>query len=181
VILAPHEAETGQAVTLDSSDSYDVEDPNAALQARWDVNGDGNYSAWASLGSMQHTYNTAGTYSVGLQVRDSEGLITTTTTTITVTDPITQSGPVAHLTLSQTNIEYGTYITVDASGSYDPDGGPLWYRFDIGDGNWTGWLDARYSVVGGRMWLLGSYTFRVQVKNDSGEVAEAAVNYTVYA
>jgi YVTN family beta-propeller protein len=78
----------GTAVTFTATAS----DPNGdALSYRWDF-GDGSpQTAFSTANTITKTYNTAGNYTVLVQVRDAVGEITGSTRTLVVTSPV--SGP----------------------------------------------------------------------------------------
>ncbi|TAJ43892.1 hypothetical protein CUJ86_07470 [Methanofollis fontis] len=87
----------------------------------------------------QHIYSDAGTFDVSLTVTNSGGSDSTTKTDyIIVTSP--NSPPIADAGDSYTAPE-GTAVTLDASGSSDPDGDDLQFRWDVdSDGEWeTSW------------------------------------------
>lgn len=68
-----------------ASGSADLEDPVAALEVRWDHNGDGTYdSAWSTAKTADVSYADPGTYMVGVEVRDTAGLTDTTARQVTV-------------------------------------------------------------------------------------------------
>lgn len=61
----------GMTASLDASSSSDVEDPAEELRIRWDFNGDNTYDTdWTTVKTIDHTYDTAGEYTIRLQVKD---------------------------------------------------------------------------------------------------------------
>lgn len=65
---------TADTFVFDASVSTDAED-DAALQFRWDVDGDGNWdTGFSSNIEFSHKFFLAGSYNVKLQVKDSGGL-----------------------------------------------------------------------------------------------------------
>jgi len=64
----------GLTVTLDASASSDKEDALNALEARWDFDDDGIWDAdWSTGKTVTHMYNTIGTYTIILQIKDTSG------------------------------------------------------------------------------------------------------------
>lgn len=111
--------------SFDASSSYDPE--GAPLTYAWDF-GDGTTAAGVST---THAYGSSGTYVVTLTVSDGyhEG---SAVRYLTISVP--NMPPVARLSVCDTCIA-GSTVTFDASASYDPEGAPLTYAWDFGDGN----------------------------------------------
>jgi len=62
-------------IQFDGSDSYDNEDPISQLQVRWDFDGDGNWdTGWDTSKTVGQQYSIENTYSVRMEVKDTEGL-----------------------------------------------------------------------------------------------------------
>ena len=159
----PYSANTNQYVVFDGSNSYDT---NGTITGyRWDFENDGIYDTdWSMNPSEIYIYNIAGEYTVKLLVRDDDGTtdydfstVTVTMNQVPVADP---GGPY----LSYVN----TPITFDGSGSYDPDGRIIGYRWDfnsdsIYDTNWI-LYGPSYSYS-----KAGIYTATLEVIDDDGE------------
>jgi len=65
--------------------SFTNEDESSALEVRWDWENDGTYDTNYSITkTATYQYNTVGTYTVKLEVKDTEGLTNTTTVQIIV-------------------------------------------------------------------------------------------------
>ena len=79
-IGGPYSGNIGESITFDASDSTDP-DAGDSLSYHW-VFGDGNNSDGASV---QHTYESEGTYTVTLTVRDSYGETSIVSTEINIT------------------------------------------------------------------------------------------------
>ena len=104
-------------------------DGSSGIITNWDWDfGDGNTS---TAQNPTHTYSTAGLYTVTLSVRGSEGS-DATTTPLTVQDVANQP-PTANAGSDQT-VGVNTPVTLNGSGSSDPEGNPLTYSWDFGDG-----------------------------------------------
>lgn len=85
----------GMEFTFDASESYDGEDPLEDLQFRWDWENDGTWdTSWSNSTTATHSFDETGTYTVVLEVKDTEDLTDTATDDvvvqeymITVTEP----------------------------------------------------------------------------------------------
>lgn len=82
--FSPSSPTEGEAVTFDASSSLDRD--GFISQYRWDW-GDGTSPTISSSSSVKHTFETAGSYSVRLTVRDDAGAEATETVTVTVSAP----------------------------------------------------------------------------------------------
>ncbi len=69
--VTPPIVKKGATVTMDASKTIDNETPIDRLLFRWDFNGDGVFDTpWKSGSVVSHTFETAGRYSVTVQVQD---------------------------------------------------------------------------------------------------------------
>lgn len=104
--------------------------------------GDGSSWGWTSSPLATHIYE-KGSYECVVMVRDRAeygGACAAVAFNITGGPPRPGNrAPVASLSLSAVRVRAGQAVTADASGSSDPDGETLEYRFDWGDGNATDW------------------------------------------
>ncbi|HEY2766808.1 MAG TPA: PKD domain-containing protein [Solirubrobacteraceae bacterium] len=83
-IINPAPAVTGQNVTLDASGSNDSQ--GTITDYRWDLDGSGKYATdGGSSPTLVHAFTQAGTYTIGLETIDSEGVKARTTRNLTVT------------------------------------------------------------------------------------------------
>lgn len=97
--LSPWIINTG--ITFNASGSSDAEDATSALQVRWDWDGDGTYdTAFSPTKSVSHTFVSAGSVTVVLQVLDTDGKTATAQHTLNVKGTITL--PVKTATMSVT-------------------------------------------------------------------------------
>ena len=84
------------------------------------------------------------------------------------------SRPVADLEILLAQVDEGETVTMDASGSEDPDGRVRQYYFDYGDGTDSGWVFV--SVINHTYGQTGVYEARAYVRDEGGaQSAEPAV------
>ncbi len=128
----------------------------------WDF-GDGAAGKGATV---DHVYETPGTYTVVLTVRDDSGLVNNTAKTafrLKVNQaPAAAAGPDRRAAPGET-------VRFDASGSSDPDGKLIRYAWDFGDG-----AVSRRIRPGHVYDAPGDYAVRLRVTDDSGSPCDAA-------
>ena len=154
-------------LTFDGSGSSDPDgDP---LAYRWDF-GDGDTDTGAS---PAHTYIAGGLYIVTLIVNDGivdSAPVATTASIVAVDDP-----PVADPGGPYAGTE-DVPLTFDGSGSSDPDGDPLTFRWDFGDG------DAGTGVSPAHTYLAGGlYIVTLIVNDGTQDSAPAATTASIAA
>ncbi len=72
-------------VNVDASGCSDNENSTDDLEVRWDWTNDGTYDTdWSTTKTASHTYSSAGTYTIKLQVKDVGGLTSETTKQVTM-------------------------------------------------------------------------------------------------
>jgi PKD repeat protein len=83
--VSPSSGDTSTVFGFDASACSDAEDATSSLQVRWDWENDGTFETnWDTAKTATHTFNTAGTHTVRLEVMDSGGLTDATTRQVTV-------------------------------------------------------------------------------------------------
>lgn len=121
---------TGKLVTLDGSQSYDGN--GDAITYKWSLSTvpAGSKASLSSASSMNPTFtpDIDGNYVATLIVND--GQADSAAATVTVTSATVNSPPVALTGTGQT-VAPGTQVTLDGSGSYDPNGDPLTYKWTL--------------------------------------------------
>lgn len=113
--------------------------------------------------SLSHTYNNGGSYTVTVRVDDGDGGADVATATVDVNAP-----PAADFAYTG-DLTEGATLAFDASSSSDPDGDPLSYTWDFGDGTTGSGVTASHVYADD-----GTYTARVTVTDAHGltDVAE---------
>ncbi|RBY95120.1 radical SAM protein [Blastococcus sp. TF02-8] len=156
----------GLALSVDGSGSSDPDGTVAGFA--WSF-GDGTSGAGATA---SHTYGAAGSYPVRLTVTDDDGATAVVERTVTVTAPVVNRAPTAAFTSTSD----GLALSVDGSGSSDPDGTVAGFAWSFGDG--TSGAGATASHTYG---AAGSYPVRLTVTDDDGATAVVERTVTVTA
>jgi uncharacterized repeat protein (TIGR01451 family) len=117
-VVNPNPAAPGQSITFDASTSSDPNPDDPIVQYEWDFDGNSNVDTSTVTPSVQHVYNTFGTYQASLTVVDS----CAATNTITVEVQVNQgnTAPVADADGPYVGI-IDQPIVLDGSASFDPD------------------------------------------------------------
>lgn len=155
---------SGLEVTVDGSGSSDPDGTVASYDWNW---GDG--TADGSGVSDTHAYAAAGTYTVKLTVTDNDGATDSVTHDVTVTN----TPPTASFTTSANALK----VTVDGTGSSDPDGSIASYNWHWGDGS----PDSSGSTASHTYATPGNYTVELTVTDNGGatDVVSHDVNVTL--
>ena len=163
-------AVTGQSVTLASSFS-----DAGANDSPWNYTiewGDGSTSTGSTTSqggfSTSHTYATAGSYSVSVQVTDKDGGIGSDAVAAVVKAP-----PSAALNGPYTSDE-GSAVSMSGSGSSDVDGTITSYAWDFGDGTTGTGASVSHTYA-----QEGSYTVTLVVTDNDGLTSSATSTATV--
>ncbi|MFW5960106.1 MAG: PKD domain-containing protein, partial [Chitinivibrionales bacterium] len=150
---------TGDTVTFDGSASSDPD--GNIVSWSWDLTGDGSTNSTDTV--TTHTYSSAGTYTVSLEVEDDSGYTDVDSVEITVSDPQPPEAVINPDSVSGTD---SVTVEFDGSGSDDPDGGNLTYKWYI--------LEPSVEQVSSdstfdTTFLIGDYTVVLEVTDDEGE------------
>lgn len=150
----------GEPINFDARASS-TPDATVITKFSWDF-GDGSTST-TTQGLTNHVYTTPGTYEVKLIVENDQGGSDETSWTIYV-----NAFPVVEL-LAQPMARVGESITLNAEGSYDPEGGVLAWAWDLdlsddsdGDGDPRNDVDSSLASI-------------TMIVNQSGEIEGAVV------
>jgi PKD repeat protein len=188
----PSTADPNTPITIDGSASNDGLEGDAIVDYAFDF-GDGNTTSGASA-TVTHAYTMGGNYTVRLVVTDSDGNASAEATFIvSINTVIPNRAPDAVATASPTTVYRGTLVTLNGSGSTDPDLDSLTYA-------WTGpsgitITGASSSAASFSTNTLGTYTFTLTVSDGAlsdtatvtvtvgnrAPVADAGVNQNVTA
>ena len=126
------EVEGGETVTLNGSNSFDADGDSLSYQ--WDQITGPSVTLLPNPAAENPTFTApfvdsdGQSYTFELTVTDNSGLQATDTTIVNVTSPPGNSPPSAVLGPDQT-VDEDTEVTLDGSGSSDPEGGNLFYRW----------------------------------------------------
>ncbi len=141
-----------EPVRVDGGDSYDNETTEgqadrdygsgATMEYRYY---DGTWSSWMFDYTRDLEFTEPGVKEVRIQVRDERGKESPQLVlTLTVKS---NSAPVAMLAANTTSVTLGGYVTFDASASNDPDDrADLEFRFNLGDGVYSDWVEEGETV-----------------------------------
>lgn len=159
---------SGLTVNVDATSSTAATGRTVA-EFWWDF-GDGPVKS--ATAKTSHTFTTAGTRSVTLFVLDSAGAQSATVSRAVTTVAPPNVGPTASFTSTATNLA----VTVDGSGSTDPDGTIASYAWVFGDGTSGTGQTATHTYA-----QAGSYTVALTVTDDDGAKHYATRTVTVAA
>lgn len=99
--VSPSMGDVTMLFSFDASDSWDAEDDSSSLEVRWDFDGDGEWDTdWSTEKAATHQYTAPGTYTVKVEVRDTDGLTDNATVTVEVVEVIPEFGSVLMPVLS---------------------------------------------------------------------------------
>ncbi len=118
--------------------------------------------------TVDHTYSSAGTYSLELVVTDDDGAVSSSSTTITVTGGGNQS-PNAIFAASPVSGNAPLLVTVNANPSNDPDGSIVSYVWDYGDGISGSGKNAAHTYL-----TPGTFTLKLTITDNDGQIATAS-------
>jgi len=127
--------------------------------------GDGGTAAGVS---PTHAYDVAGDYLVTLTVTDNRGGTASVTHQVTAVNPPNQL-PTASFTASITDLS----LSVDGTGSSDPDGNVALYAWDFGDGTTGSGATATHAYAD-----AGAFTITLTVTDDDGGTATTTRSVT---
>jgi PKD repeat protein len=152
----------GSTLTFDASDSVDPDGRIVSYQ--WDF-GDGEKGNGVAV---QHEYSKGGTYAIVLTVTDDKGASVSLPKQIEIKEPEVKNLPPIPVMIISGEQMVGKPITFDASGSIDPDGQVVSYRWDFGDGGSSNQSSASHIYSS-----AGTYTVKLTVTDDKGSSVTA--------
>ena len=172
----PYSGQKNSQIAVNGAGSNDPDGTISLYQWDCDASDGVNLSAGSSAPSASCTYTAVGTYTVTLQVTDDDGATDTDTATVTVAN----AGPTADAGGPYTVVQ-GTVLTVDGSGSSDPDGVLVSYEWDCDISGGPGFSSPSTSSLFTCTYAAqGTYTARLRVTDDDGssDVGDATVFVT---
>jgi len=171
--INPNPANVVQQVTLDGTGSTDPQ--GAALTHQWTYTLDGGASQELGTGAtLQHTFDTAGSYSITLTVTDADDNLTAT---LTKPLTVTNGDPIADGTFSPDPAWQNEQVTFNASASTDAETpGSLTYGWDF-DNN--GSTDATGVTATRAFATAGTKTVKLTVTDPQGHTAAKDIVVTV--
>ena len=152
---------TSVAMTLDGSSSYDID--GTIVLYEWDFESDGVYDFSSATSAVtSYAYTVLGVYTATLRVTDDGGLTDTDTTIVAIFN----QPPVADADGPYTGT-VGIPVTLDASGSWDPDDNIILYEWDLdNDGEFD---DATGVTATVAFWSTGTYVVGLRVTDEYGD------------
>lgn len=177
---------TGDAVTLDGSASFDAD--NDIITYRWTLAGTPAGSAAIlsdpNIAGPGFTADVAGTYTLNLVVNDGLADSISDTMTVTATDvPMTNVAPVADAGTNR-NVNEGDTVGLDGSGSRDANNDPLTYNWTMTvspNGSAATLSDAAAVAPTFTADLAGIYTVQLVVNDGTVDSNAATVTITAVA
>ena len=151
---------TGVEVSFDGSNSTDPE--NQIAEHIWSF-GDGGSAKGAKV---KHAYADDGWYVVRLTVVDQDGASASTELLVTIFNRPPGASASAQVSEALT----GENFNLSSEGTSDPDGRPLWYAWDLGDGEVAYGPTATHAYADS-----GTYTITLTVTDDDGDEGTATV------
>ncbi|MEP6909080.1 MAG: PKD domain-containing protein [Actinomycetota bacterium] len=178
LVVSPSSGPVPIAVTADASGSTDTDDTPIATYT-FDF-GDGTVVGPQAEATADHLYGTVGNFTVTVTVRDTAGLASTASATVSAQAPEGDSPPAAALTVSPTSGTAPVAVTADASGSTDTDPSPIaTYTFNFGDGTVVG--PQAEATAGHTYTAAGTFTVAVTVTDSIGQSSSTSATVSVQA
>ncbi len=176
----PYRCNTGQTITLDGSGSYDPD--GQITKYEWDFNGDGTPDAVGPTVSFTCP-TTPGSVTIKLTVTDNAGATVTAQQTITVTQapppPPPNQPPTANCGTVPAEVLVGQTVTLDGSGSSDPEGRALTYQWAFvtkPTDSQAVIADPTAAVTSFKVDKEGTYSVKLTVKDPEGASASCTVS-----
>ena len=154
---------------FDGSASLDSD--GSIVSYKWELYAGGNWITFGSSVYALYTFNSPGTYTVRLTVTDNQGAVDDALVYVTV---VANQAPTADAGADRTIESTGptTQISLDGSGSSDPDGDSLTFV-------WTGVFGTASGMNPAVALPPGSHAIRLTVDDGKGHFTIDTVNITV--
>ena len=167
VTASPESGPTPLVVHFDGSLSSD---DGVIVEYVWDF-GDGHAETVEGSPTIEHLYDRPGQFAATLTVTDDRGQVSAKSVTILVENRV----PIPSCRLSSDAPVVGELIQFDASGSFDPDGQVVDFRWEFGDGE-----TARGTRVSHTYTEEAVCTMCLTIEDDAGGVASLEHTMTVH-
>ncbi|MCV9389477.1 PKD domain-containing protein, partial [Reichenbachiella ulvae] len=156
---------TGESVELDGSGSSD---PDGTITSyAWTISSGPSIPTIddADKSNASVSIDTPGIYTITLEVTDNFGLSSTDLITITVEN----RAPIALISKESESINIGEQVTLDGTGSSDPDGTVASYLWTVSSGPSTPSIqDAGNALASTTIDIPGEYVISLEVTDDLG-------------
>lgn len=174
--MTPQQGTTATTFTFDASYCSDTETPVEQLQVRWDWTTDGTYDTpYSTIKEAQHQFIEGGTFTITLEVKDTEDKTDHTSKEVQVTYI---APPVAAFTIDPFEGNTLTVFTFDASASSDIETPPenLLVAWDFeNDGIWDTEL-ASEKIAHHQYPAVGQYEIKLRVQ-DTDQLEDYEMKY----
>ncbi|HEY3376632.1 MAG TPA: PKD domain-containing protein [Armatimonadota bacterium] len=171
--VTPATGTTATSFAVDAAGCTDPQDPMSALMVQWDWESNGTWTSYAAMKTANHTFATVGTHTITCRVKDSGGMMATTTQNVTVTAaPPGNTAPTASFTLTPSTGTTATSFAVDAAGSSDAQdaASALQVQWDwVTNGTWTTYTTTK--TASHTFATAGTYTITLRVQDSGGLTA----------
>lgn len=168
-------------VDFDASGSTDPDGANGDIsdivQFQWDFDGNGTVDETTSTPQASHSYTSGGSFDATVTVADAGAAFDSASLDIGV-DNASNQPPSASLTATPDSGETPLAVSLDASGSSDPDGSIVAVEWDFdGDGTFDANTGTTLSILQTYP-DAGSFEAKVRVTDNEGASAEATASVT---
>jgi uncharacterized repeat protein (TIGR01451 family) len=161
IIVGALEGYTGQKASFRGDESYDAD--GTIVFYKWFF-GDGGIAYGYYV---DHIYETAGTYTVKLYVKDDDGLSDTAIVRVTIRE--SDNAPPVAVIIAPEEAAKGTWVLFRGGESYDDHNDIVLYRWNFGDGTTADGKNVEH-----RFMEAGTYEVTLQVKDGGGLVGETS-------
>ncbi len=159
----------GKPVLLDGSGT--TEPGSDFVAFRWDLDGDMEWDVEGTEPTLEHTWYEPGMYDISMEVEDEDGSTSVKGITLIVQDVVPTAdagGPY--------EVEEGTPLILDATGSDEPGRNLTAFRWDVdGDGG----FDGEGEELEWTFTLAGEYTISLQVEDADESSSETTTTVVV--
>jgi len=139
--------------------------------------GDGTISGDTPTSWIDHSWGAAGVYQVNVTVTDRDGATDTASVTVFVTPP--NQRPIADAGPDESIAGQGLTVVLVGTGSFDPDGDPIFYLWGQISGPPVTIVNPTNAVASFFAAVAGIYTFDLRVEDPDGAVDTDNVTITV--